>query len=197
MKKKFNPFKPIKIKPMKVHFNLDTDGDKLADWKDCKPFDKHRQGFDVYLKWTGQRDLDKELFDAIKAGHDINSPKIGKILDAMPSAGKEGYLRGSYAGGYADQLDYLFGFYNLASQQKTFPFGPAEQEEFKKRLDEITVVRARRPSAGDTLYGPLLGYDPQPTSKVSDKFIQECNDFWHLARKLTSQKKKLWVQISR
>ena len=32
-----------KIKPIKVHFGLDTDRDRITDWKDCKPFNPKRQ----------------------------------------------------------------------------------------------------------------------------------------------------------
>ena len=41
---KIKPVKLIPIKPMKrLHFGLDTDRDKLPDWKDCRPFDPRRQ----------------------------------------------------------------------------------------------------------------------------------------------------------
>jgi len=39
--------KIIKIKPMKIHFNFDIDNDRVIDNKDCKPFDKHRQDWDI------------------------------------------------------------------------------------------------------------------------------------------------------
>ena len=31
--------KPIRIKPIRIHFNLDTDRDRVKDYKDCRPFD--------------------------------------------------------------------------------------------------------------------------------------------------------------
>jgi len=37
------PVKTIKIKPIKMHFNLDTDKDKVPDWKDCRPFNPFKQ----------------------------------------------------------------------------------------------------------------------------------------------------------
>jgi len=33
----------IKIKPIKMHFGLDSDRDKVKDWRDCQPFNKRRQ----------------------------------------------------------------------------------------------------------------------------------------------------------
>jgi len=39
--------KIIKIKPIKLHFRLDTDKDKVRDHKDCRPFNKHKQHWDV------------------------------------------------------------------------------------------------------------------------------------------------------
>jgi len=32
-----------KIKPIKVHFGLDSDRDKVPDWRDCQPFNKRKQ----------------------------------------------------------------------------------------------------------------------------------------------------------
>lgn len=32
-----------KMKPEKYHFNLDTDRDGVFDWKDCEPFNPHKQ----------------------------------------------------------------------------------------------------------------------------------------------------------
>ena len=35
--------KPIKVKPMKLHLPLDTDNDKVPDYKDCRPFNPRKQ----------------------------------------------------------------------------------------------------------------------------------------------------------
>jgi len=35
--------KPIRIKPLKIHFRLDTDRDKVFDFKDCRPFNPFKQ----------------------------------------------------------------------------------------------------------------------------------------------------------
>jgi len=32
-----------KVKPLKLHFNLDTDKDKVKDYKDCRPFNPRKQ----------------------------------------------------------------------------------------------------------------------------------------------------------
>jgi len=40
-------FKPAKIKPMKVHFSLDSDRDGVDDRKDCRPFNPKRQDWDI------------------------------------------------------------------------------------------------------------------------------------------------------
>jgi len=40
---KIKPVKLIPIKPIKIHFGLDTDRDRSTDWKDCRPFDPRRQ----------------------------------------------------------------------------------------------------------------------------------------------------------
>ena len=41
--KKFNPFKPIKIKPIKLHYNFDSDRDGVLDHRDCQPFNYWKQ----------------------------------------------------------------------------------------------------------------------------------------------------------
>lgn len=38
---KLTPF--IKIKPIRIHFNLDIDNDRVRDWQDCRPFDRKKQ----------------------------------------------------------------------------------------------------------------------------------------------------------
>jgi len=38
--------RPIKIKPIKIHFNFDLDNDKVKDHKDCRPFNKKFQHWD-------------------------------------------------------------------------------------------------------------------------------------------------------
>jgi len=35
--------KPLKIKPIKIHFGLDSDRDKVPDFKDCRPFNPKKQ----------------------------------------------------------------------------------------------------------------------------------------------------------
>jgi len=35
--------KKIKIKPIRFHLNTDIDRDGIYDWKDCKPFNPHKQ----------------------------------------------------------------------------------------------------------------------------------------------------------
>jgi len=37
------PFKIIKVKPIKLRFNFDSDRDKVPDWKDCQPFNPFKQ----------------------------------------------------------------------------------------------------------------------------------------------------------
>jgi len=41
----FRPIKlkPMKFKPMNIHFNLDLDRDRVPDWKDCQPFNPYKQ----------------------------------------------------------------------------------------------------------------------------------------------------------
>jgi len=199
-----NPFKPVRFKPMKVHFNLDTDRDKLIDWKDCRPFDKKRHGVDVYLCWEGQRNITKEITQAFKEGHNINSPKVKKLLNSFPRTGKEGYLRGAYFGGYSDLLEYLFGFWNWENQP--IPFGIPEQNEFEKRLDEISIVRGRKESK----YGKAFKHLPDflistgfsevhtndPNKPVEDWWLKECRDFLNLAKVKTRKGVKVWVEIS-
>jgi len=203
-----NPFMPVKINRPKVnkpHFGLDTDRDGLVDWKDCRPFDKHRHGVDVYLIWDGQRDISGEITKAFKEGHNYESPKVKKLLKEFPKKGSEGYLRGAYFGGYSDLLEYLFGFWDWEKQP--IPFGIPEQKEFEKRLDEISAVRGRRTDRGTKAFGDLpkmmeaggweIMIDPKRGEKpVEDWWLKECRDFLKLARRLTKVGKKVWVEIS-
>jgi hypothetical protein len=196
-----NPFKPIKIN--KPHFGLDSDRDGLVDWKDCKPFDKHKHGVDVYLIWTGQRDISGEITKALEEGHNYESPKIKKLLKEFPRKGSEGYLRGAYFGGYSDLLEYLFGYWDWKMQP--LPFGPKYQDEFEKRLDEISMVKSRRIDRGTKAFGgfPEMlqagGWEihtNDPNAPVEDWWLKECRDFLKLARRMTKVGKKVWVEIS-
>jgi len=48
MKPKFyNPFKVKKVKINPVHFRLDSDRDKVFDFKDCRPFNPKKQDEDL------------------------------------------------------------------------------------------------------------------------------------------------------
>jgi len=35
--------KPLRFKPIRLRFNLDTDNDRVTDWKDCRPFNPFKQ----------------------------------------------------------------------------------------------------------------------------------------------------------
>lgn len=99
-----NPWKvkPIRIRPIRTHFNLDTDNDFVPDFRDCQPFNKHRQDEDEYQIGYKMRqgikppydvglDISRENwfgFDAIKATirqRRINPDLIKGFLDAPPN----------------------------------------------------------------------------------------------------------------
>ena len=58
--KYINPFKPLKIKPIKISFNLDTDRDGVKDKFDCQPFNFWRQDSLSYEKFLQQLEQNKK-----------------------------------------------------------------------------------------------------------------------------------------
>jgi len=87
--------KPIKIKPINFHLNLDTDRDKVLDWKDCQPFNPHKQGWwhDIKKKVSGgpgeaqqlQKDIEDFKYNEKTGEYELRNKK--------KKLGEEGYIK--------------------------------------------------------------------------------------------------------
>lgn len=94
--KKFNPFKPIKIKPIKLHYNFDSDRDGVLDHRDCQPFNYWKQH-----SGPSEIDIDKENYLDIRDiltreaeskylnGYDEMFFMAERAIDSFISRGKE------------------------------------------------------------------------------------------------------------
>jgi hypothetical protein len=51
---RIQPIKPIRIKPIRIHFRFDTDHDGVIDHKDCRPFNRYKQD-EVENKYRRER----------------------------------------------------------------------------------------------------------------------------------------------
>ena len=146
-------------------------------------------GVDVYLEWEGMTEKDRE-----------------RQITGFKSKGSVGYLRGAYFGGYAGVLEYLFGWADWS--QGRIPFGKRNQKEFEKRLKQLEIVRANRPSVYGSAFADLpfffekMGFKNMRfaggggLAELTEDELKEYRDFLKLARKLTRQGKKVWIVIS-
>lgn len=76
--------KPIKINPIRVHFNLDIDGDKVKDKDDCDPFNRKRQ----HISKTMEERLKKlPIYVSPKSIFEMQREK-GEDLEKMEAEGK-------------------------------------------------------------------------------------------------------------
>jgi len=106
-----NYWKIKPIKPIKVHFNIDTDRDKVFDFKDCQPFNHFKQDFDI--NDTSELEMSPE---ELKIYQD-NAPKIAYHATDEQSAKvilKQGLKvgmprkRGSLGGGGRFRRDMIY-----------------------------------------------------------------------------------------
>ena len=118
--------RPIKIKPIKLHFNFDTDRDGVRDRFDCRPFDFWRQDDDYDLF---KKQLQENLKDIIKV---VNGYGIYK----------DKYLDGSmlyYAVDMNTGLHVLNNYPSLKEIEKTIRSG--EIEKIKQRMPEMFDIK--------------------------------------------------------